>query len=247
MDVNSFRKIENYMLSCMEDSAHDKEHIYRVLYNALEIAKSEADVNYDILIVASLLHDIGRKEQFENPNLCHAMVGGDKAYRFLLENGFDEEFSSQVRKCIQSHRYRKTNEPESIEAKILFDADKLDATGTMGIARTLVYKGTVSEPLYSLLPDGTVSSGEGDKLPSFFQEYKYKLEKVYKHFYTERGSELAKERRQAAVDFYNNMYNEVNSSYKNGKEELEKVVADIVIGSNDEDGIAEYLEKEILV
>ena len=129
----------------------------------------------------------------------------------------------------------------------MFDADKLDATGTMGIARTLVYKGTVSEPLYSLLPDGMVSSGEGDKLPSFFQEYKYKLEKVYKHFYTERGSELAKERRQAAVDFYNNMYNEVNASYKKGKEELAKVIADIVIGSNDEDGIAEYLEKEILV
>ena len=100
MDVNSFRKIENYMLSCMEDSAHDKEHIYRVLYNALEIAKSEADVNYDILIVASLLHDIGRKEQFENPDLCHAMVGGYKAYQFLLEHDFSKDFGEQVRKNI---------------------------------------------------------------------------------------------------------------------------------------------------
>lgn len=224
MNKDTYKLIENYMLSCMEDSAHDKEHIYRVLYNALEIVKSEKDVNYDILITACLLHDIGRKEQFENPDLCHAMVGGDKAYQFLLENGFGEGFSSQVRKCIQSHRYRKSNPPESIEAKILFDADKLDATGTMGIARTLVYKGTVSEPLYSLLPDGTVSTGEGDKEPSFFQEYKYKLEKVYNHFYTECGSKLAKERQQAAVDFYNNMYNEVNSSYKNGKEELRKEI-----------------------
>ena len=58
----------------------------------------------------------------------------------------------------------------------MFDADKLDVTGAMGIARTLLYKGKVSEPLYSLLPDGTVSTGEDDTEPSFFQEYKYKLE-----------------------------------------------------------------------
>jgi len=224
MKKDTYELIENYMLSCMEDSAHDKEHIYRVLYNALEIAKSLTDVNYDILITACLLHDVGRKEQFENPDLCHAMVGGDKAYQFLLDHDFSKDFAEQVRKGIQSHRYRKSNPPESIEAKILFDADKLDATGTMGIARTLVYKGTVSEPLYSLLSDGTVSSGEGDETPSFFQEYKYKLEKLYNHFYTECGSKLAKERQQAAIDFYNNMYNEVNASYKNGKEELEKVI-----------------------
>ena len=224
MNKDTYELIEKYMLSCMEDSAHDKEHVYRVLYNALEIAKDEKDVNYDILITACLLHDIGRKEQFENPDLCHAMVGGDKAYQFLLDHDFSKDFAEQVRKGIQSHRYRKSNPPESIEAKILFDADKLDATGTMGIARTLVYKGTVSEPLYSLLSDGTVSSGEGDETPSFFQEYKYKLEKLYNHFYTECGSKLAKERQQAAVDFYNNMYNEVNASYKNGKEELEKVI-----------------------
>ena len=152
------------------------------------------------------------------------MVGGDKAYKFLLEHNFAKDFAEQVKKCIQSHRYRKSNPPESIEAKILFDADKLDATGTMGIARTLVYKGTVSEPLYSLLPDGTVSNGEGDETPSFFQEYKYKLEKLYNSFYTERGAKLAKERQSAAVEFYNNMYNEVNASYKNGEEELKRIV-----------------------
>lgn len=67
------------MLCCMEDTAHDKEHIYRVLYNALEIAKTENNVNYDVLIAACLLHDIGRKEQFENTALCHAIVGSEKA------------------------------------------------------------------------------------------------------------------------------------------------------------------------
>lgn len=69
MDKTTFSLIENYMLSCMEDSAHYKDHIYRVLFNALEIAKSEEAVDYDVLICACLLHDIGRKEQFENPAL----------------------------------------------------------------------------------------------------------------------------------------------------------------------------------
>lgn len=48
-----------------------------------------------------------------------------------------------------THRFRKNRPPESPEAKILFDADKLDVTGAMGVARTLVYQGTMAQPLYS--------------------------------------------------------------------------------------------------
>lgn len=50
MKKDSYTKMENYMLLCMDNGAHDKEHIYRVLFNALEIAKSEERVDYDILI-----------------------------------------------------------------------------------------------------------------------------------------------------------------------------------------------------
>ena len=224
MKKTTYTLIENYMRTCMEDSAHDREHVYRVLFNALEIAKTESGVDYDILITACLLHDIGRKEQFENPALCHAAVGSEKAYKFLIENSFDTEFSEKVRHCILTHRFRKTNQPQTIEAKILFDADKIEAAGAMGIARTLIYKGIVCEPLYSLRDDGTVSNGEGDKMPSFFQEYKYKLEKLYSNFYTVKGAEIAKQRQQAAVDFYNALYREVNEAYEIGKSELSKVV-----------------------
>lgn len=224
MDKSTYSLIETYMISCMEDSAHDKEHIYRVLYNALRIAKTERDVDYDVLICACLLHDIGRKEQLENPNVCHAVVGSEKAYSFLVSNGFDMEYAENVKHCIRTHRYRKNNLPESLEAKILFDADKLDATGAMGIARTLIYKGTVSEPIYTLLPDGTVSNGENDTTPSFFQEYKYKLEKVYSNFYTEEAKEIAKERRDSAVAFYNSLYEEVKTAYENGADELGRIL-----------------------
>lgn len=224
MDKSTYSLIETYMISCMEDSAHDKEHIYRVLYNALRIAKTEREVDYDVLICACLLHDIGRKEQFENPNVCHAVVGSEKAYSFLVSNGFDMEYAEKVKHCIKTHRYRKNNLPESLEAKILFDADKLDATGAMGIARTLIYKGTVSEPIYTLLPDGSVSSGENDSTPSFFQEYKYKLEKVYSNFYTEEAKKIAKERRDSAVTFYNSLYEEVKTAYENGADELGRLL-----------------------
>ena len=224
MTKEIYSLIEGYMLSCMEDSAHDKEHIYRVLYNALEIAKEDKTVDYDVLIAACLLHDIGRKEQFEDPALCHAMVGGDKAYCFLLENGFEEVFATKVKRCIQTHRFRKSMQPESVEAKILFDADKLDVTGALGIARTLMYKGNVTEPIYHVLPDGTISDGSQEEAPSFFREYKFKLEKLYDKFYTDRGLALAQERRGIAVAFYESLYREVNIGYMSGRKKLHECI-----------------------
>ena len=224
MTGETYQAIETYMLSCMDDSAHDCEHVYRVLYNALEIAKAEDGINYDILIAASLLHDIGRKEQIADPNLCHAAVGSEKAYRFLLEIGMDEDFAQQVKHCIQTHRFRKNLQPQTTEAKILFDADKLDVTGAIGIARTLLYKGTVTEPLYRLLPDGTISDGTHDIGHSFFREYKFKLEKLYDRFYTAKGAKLAKERQAIAAAFYEGLYREVNEGYTSGREALEDYI-----------------------
>lgn len=66
MNKVQYNKIENYMLQCMKDSAHDQEHIYRVLYLSLDIAKYEINVDMDILIASCLLHDIGREEQFNS-------------------------------------------------------------------------------------------------------------------------------------------------------------------------------------
>ena len=224
MNKETYRLIENYMLSCMDDSAHDKDHIYRVLYMALEIAQSESQVNYDVLVTACLLHDIGRKEQFANPTLCHAQVGSEKAYQFLIEQGFGAEFAEKVKHCIVTHRFRKNNPPQTVEAKILFDADKLDTVGALGIARSLQFNGAMSEPLYSLKADGTVSDGVGDEQSSFFREYKFKLENIYSRFMTESGARLAKQREQSAIDFYNELLRECSEPYEKGKKALNKIV-----------------------
>lgn len=226
MTKSEYQKIEKYMLECMSDSAHDCEHVYRVLYVALDIADHEQGVDMDVLITAALLHDIGRKEQFENPGLCHAQVGAEKARKYLLDSGYNADFAGKVESCIRAHRYRSSNPPQTIEEKILFDADKIDATGTLGIARTLLYKGKVGEPLYSLNADGLVLDGSNDAEPSFFQEYKYKLEGVYDRFFTVRGQEIALKRQQSAVAFYENMLREVQDSYENGQALLKDLCGD---------------------
>lgn len=222
MDKAAYTVIETYMASCTEDSAHDKEHIYRVLNNALVIAEGESNVDYDILIAACLLHDVGRIDQMRDPKLCHAAVGSEKAKHFLLAQGYDEAFAETVADCIRTHRFRKNEPPQTLEAKILFDADKLDVVGAMGIARTLAYQGALGVPLYTKLSDGTVSDGTGDVPYSFFREYKFKLENLYDRFYTRRGRELALQRRPAAEAFYNSLYNEVAQSCNSAEELLSK-------------------------
>lgn len=208
----------------MKDSAHDKEHVYRVLYTALEIAQGEQGADSDILVAACLLHDIGRAEQYENPSLCHAEVGAKKAYKFLVDGGFDTDFAQRVAECISCHRFRGDNPPESIEAKILFDADKIDVTGTLGIARTLYYQGIIGEPLYYVDENGGVIKGATDNRESFFKEYKYKLERVYDRLCTETGRRIANGRRASAVSFYNSMLSEVEDTYKNGVALLKNVI-----------------------
>ena len=87
----------------------------------------------------------------------------------------------------------------------------------MGIARTLMYKGYVSEPLYCLQADGSISSGAEDEEPSFFEEYKRKLEGLYTGFIPKRVQKLAAQRQKAAVDFYQNLYEEADAAYRGGK------------------------------
>ena len=213
----AYPKIEAYMRSCMTDSAHDMEHVYRVLNYALDIARYEKNVDNEVLAAACLLHDIGRAEQFADENVDHALCGSEKAHTWLLAHGYAEKFAGDVRDCIRTHRYRSNDPPESTEAKILFDADKLEACGAMGMARTLLYKAQVGYPLYLFDEAGNVSDGKNDKTQSYFREYKFKLENVYEKFYTRRGAALAEKRRAAARDFYEALLGEVRECYGNAQ------------------------------
>ena len=230
MTREDFCRIEAYMKRCMADSAHDREHVYRVLYLALDIAETEPGTDTDVLLAACLLHDVGRAEQRADPAVDHAEAGAEKASAFLSGLGYPPEFCRHTAACIRTHRFRRSRLPESLEARILFDADKLDVCGAVGIARTLQYGGSMGSPLYLRGEDGAISDGTGELsgLPadlevSFFREYHYKLEKLYDVFYTDRGKALALARRKAAADFYENLLAEVREADEAGRERLRRL------------------------
>jgi len=223
MNRETFRRIEGYMQSCMQDCAHDQEHVYRVLYNAMDIARNE-NVDWDVLIAAALLHDISRPEQLADSRVDHASHGAEKAYAFLMEQGFAADFCDHVWQCIRTHRFRKTEQPATIEAKILFDADKLDVAGAIGIARTLEYNGETGRPIYNRDEHGEISDGAKDVSDSFFREYKFKLEHICDHFLTERGQELARARHAAAIAYYEALLREVRDP--SGRAVLAQILTD---------------------
>jgi len=224
MNRSMYNLIEKYMYDCMKDTAHDPEHIFRVLYQSINIAsKRPENINYNVLIASCLLHDIGREEQFKNPCLCHAEIGGKMAKEFLLKNTWSEKDANHVNKCISSHRFRGNNTPETIEAKILFDSDKLDVIGCLGIARTLLYKGHVKGKIYTT-KDSKICYGESKyDEDSFLKEYNFKLKNLYNKFYTEEAKELANKQKEYTQYFYDKLVEQINSAY-NSKEILEKII-----------------------
>ena len=223
MNQVDYNEIEGYMHQCMNDSAHDCQHIYRVLYHALEISESY-DLDMDVLVAAALLHDIGRDAQFRDSKVDHAIEGANMAYDYLIELGWSRVQDIHVKECIMTHRFRSNNPPKSMEAKIIFDADKLDVTGAIGIARTIAYKGVVAQPMYSVGEDGQVLSGDGPEVPSFFREYHFKLKKLYNRFYTDEAHEMAVLREKTSQAFYQAIYDEMSETHRRGIDILDHVL-----------------------
>ena len=227
MTQQEYNIIEAHMLACMTDSAHDPFHIYRVLYAALDIAQTEDGVDGDLLIAACLLHDIARDLQAQDPSVCHAHAGGEMARVFLMDIGWNAERAGLVREAIRTHRYRASSLPETLEAKILFDADKLDAAGAFGIARTLLYGGQTGEPLYALDGEGMpITRGIPDEHTTFLQEFNFKLLRVYDGFYTRRAREVAVKRRRAAMEFYEELLDEIGVAHREGGALLARRLSD---------------------
>lgn len=223
MDIALIRKCEAYMQACLKnDMAHDPQHIYRVLKIAMDIAQHEPDADREQVIIACLLHDIGRKAQLDNPSLCHAEVGGEMAYSFLLQEGVPVSMAGSIRSAIRTHRFRGKQAPDSIEAKILFDADTIDVAGAIGIARSLQYEGNRNIPLYHVDAGGNLIFGEFAQPDCFLREYVFKLQNVYDRLYTKRGKEIAFARREAAQSYYRALVAEITEAHST----LEHILAE---------------------
>ena len=107
--------------------SHDWEHTERVYTLCMCIGKKE-NANLEILKYAAILHDIARSHQDKsNGFFCHAKEGGILAKKLLEKYNVDSKKIDKIVDCIQSHRFRGDIIPQTIEAKVLFDSDKLDS------------------------------------------------------------------------------------------------------------------------
>lgn len=140
----SMESVERYYL---DEGGHGFDHIRRVHRMAMWIAgKTGADL--EIVNAAALLHDVARSRQHRGECTCHAREGARMAGRILADNGFDENEITRVSHCIAVHRFSKQRAPETLEARVLQDADRLDALGAICIARVFMYNGLHRLPLY---------------------------------------------------------------------------------------------------
>ncbi|MBR0540744.1 MAG: HD domain-containing protein [Clostridia bacterium] len=194
MERELFDRIESYMLECVKESAHDKEHIYRVLNYCLYLADNESGIDYDVLITAALLHDIGRDGKKKD----HAVIGSEMANDYLSSIGFPRERIEAVCHAIKFHSNKSYGKQQTVEAKILYDADKLDAVGVMGIARSLIGIGNYNNPMYEIV-DNIINTDESADNDTFIRYYMSHIAKNYDRFYTEKAKALAE--RMKVIDY----------------------------------------------
>lgn len=208
------------------DSAHDFDHILRVLHMAEKIAQAEgADI--EIVRAAALLHDIG----LDQGRAGHETSAANRA-REILRNltlpevsgtlldvsskppgGYSEEFIEAVAQAIESHRFRSGPAPESLEAKVLFDADKLDSIGAIGIARAFAFGGWRNQKLWADVPLDYTDPMDGREADprqhTAVHEFVVKLSKIKDRMQTETGKRIARERHAFMVKFYEQLKQEV--------------------------------------
>jgi uncharacterized protein len=186
-------------------SCHDWTHVDRVYSLAVMIAKREK-ANIDIVKIAAYLHDIGRKEEMESKgSFCHAERGAELAGKILPKYDLDEKIIDNVKHCILAHRSDDKYIPQTIEAKVLFDADKLDSIGAVGVARDFLFAGFLGSCLYTGNEKKTMKDPkkyEYTEEDTAVLEYYYKLSKVKSEILTKTGKEIAKERDKYMAEFF---------------------------------------------
>ena len=197
------------------DSAHGFDHVLRVWRLAERIGQAEG-ADMEIVKAASLLHDIGRARQAET-GMCHAKLGAQWARQILKEHPADRV--EAVAQAIAEHRFRGNLAPTRLEAQVLYDADKLDAIGAVGIARAYAIAGARKQHLWAQVPpsyaDRPAQEGQGDlenKAHTPIHEYLLKLSKIRDHMYTATGRRLAQERHRYMVQFFERLAREVAGS-----------------------------------
>lgn len=177
-----------------EDVIHGFSHVKRVLNSCLNIGK-KLNANLIILEISALLHDIGRKHENKgNMGKNHAEISAGMALNFLTSRDFklSQEEIDNIIHSIRSHSFSNIALPNTLEAKILSDADKLDALGAIGLFRTIGF---------------AIKKGAG--LEKVINHLERKILKLKDQMNLPISKKLAEERNQIILDFYRNIRNEI--------------------------------------
>ncbi|MFX1379226.1 MAG: HD domain-containing protein [Promethearchaeota archaeon] len=169
-----------------KDDIHGFSHVERVYNLCLKLGKFlRADLR--ILQIASLLHDIGRIHEIDINKKNHAELSAEIALEFLQSKGFSISYEEQnnIIHCIRSHSFSNNSNPQTLEAKILSDADKLDALGAIGLYRTIGF---------------TIKKKGG--LDQVIEHLENKILNLKDQLYLDISKEMAKERESIIRDFY---------------------------------------------
>jgi len=204
MNRLDFVRIKAFELMDEGRGSHDREHTERVLNMAVHIAKKE-NADIETVEASALLHDIGRNKQDNSKGkVSHAVISAELAYPILSEAGYKDEEIKRILHCIESHRYRSGPSPKTIEARCLFDADKLDAIGAIGIGRAFVFAGEVGAAVH--IQDLDIENTESyTRQDTAYREFKVKLELIKDRMYTNEGKFIARERHEYMVAFFDRL------------------------------------------
>lgn len=190
------------------DAVHDFDHVLRVLALAERIAQAEG-ADLEIVRAAALLHDVER-EQAEAQGFDHAEYAAARAREILA--GQSPEKVEAVAQAIAAHRFRAGPAPATLEAQVLFDADKLDALGAIGVARAFAYGGAHGQRLWTPLDDVDAArwQAEGDTADHTpVHEFVVKLSRLKERLFTSTGRAIAEERHAYMAAFYARLEAEV--------------------------------------
>jgi uncharacterized protein len=197
------------------DPVHGYDHVVRVYHMAEKLAVDEG-ADLEIVRAAALLHDAAGSTPAGEKRGEHHNYSAQFAAEVLMKEGWNLEKIASVQECIRAHRYRNNGEPpSSIEARVLFDADKLDVLGAIGAARTIAYAVMAKTPHYEepstqFLATGHEAPGE---LHSAYHEYLFKLCKVKDRLFTPTARRIAEHRHQAMVNFFDELAAEIRGDH----------------------------------
>jgi len=222
-----YQALKNIAEKEMQDasSAHDIDHVMRVYNLCLYLARDEPNVDLDVLKISALLHDIARVQEDEDDsgNTDHAILSAEMAGEILRTLDYPERTIGQVKHCIVSHRFRSHNRPRTKEAKILFDADKLDVIGAIGIARCFMIAGQYGERLYSnvsideYVKDNLVDGKRNGRIKIISQhapniEFETKFKHIPDTIHTAKAKQLAQRRLDYMEHFFERLRNDIEFS-----------------------------------